>query len=110
MSEFLSKFGKNLREYRKLSGFDSQEKFAEAVGVSTNTIAAVENGKSFFKMDNYEKVCAVLNITPNVLFDFCEKETNLRNKYESIIMTKIQKLTTAQQKQLLDIIDTFKKD
>ena len=92
MSKFLTQFGNNLKEYRKLCGFKSQEKFAEAVGVATNTISAVENGKSFFKMENFEKVCDVLNITPDVLFNFGSMEKNSKIKYEKIIMAKVKKL------------------
>ncbi len=107
MSKFLTKFGQNLKEYRKLCGFKSQEKFAEAVGVATNTISAVENGKSFFKMENFEKVCNVLNITPDVLFNFGSMEKNSKIKYEKIIMAKVKKLNINKQKQILDIIKTF---
>ena len=107
MSKFLTQFGKNLKEYRKLCGFKSQEKFAEAVGVATNTISAVENGKSFFKMENFEKVCNVLNITPDVLFNFGSVEKNSKIKYEKIIMAKVKKLNINKQKQILDIIKTF---
>ena len=107
MSKFLKQFGQNLKEYRKLCGFKSQEKFAEAVGVATNTISAVENGKSFFKMENFQKVCDVLNITPAVLFNFGSMEKNSKIKYEKIIMAKVKKLNINKQKQILDIIKTF---
>ena len=109
MSKFLTQFGQNLKEYRKLCGFKSQEKFAEAVGVATNTISAVENGKSFFKMENYEKVCEVLNITPDLLFDFKSLNKTSTTKYEKTIMAKIKKLSINKQKQILEIIDTFEK-
>lgn len=109
MSKFLTQFGQNLKEYRKLSGFKIQEKFAEAVGVATNTISAVENGKSFFKMENYEKVCEVLNITPNILFDFGSKREKSKTLYEKTIMAKIKKLNINKQKQILEIIETFEK-
>ncbi len=107
MNTFLSNFGKNLKEKRKLCGFSSQEKFAEAVGISTNAIAAVENGKSFFKMENYEKVCKVLNISPDELFNFNQSENNKQDKILKLIMDKVKKLSPKQRKQVLKILETF---
>ena len=69
MSVYLAKFGKKVKEYRKLRNL-SQEKLAELVGVSTNTIAAIENGRTFLKINTLEKICSALKIEPSVLFDF----------------------------------------
>lgn len=105
MSEFLIGFGKKLKGYRKLAGL-SQEKLAELVNVSTNTIAYIENGRTFIKYKNLKKLCEVLNINEVDLFDFSMKEKENSSTIEKIT-AKAKLLNPSQQKQILEIISTF---
>ena len=43
----------------------TQEKLAEAIGVSSNTLSAKLLGKSFFDTEEIDKICAVLSIVDN---------------------------------------------
>lgn len=43
-------------------GFDSQRKFAEAIGMNKDTFNLKINNKSDFKTGEIEKICNILNI------------------------------------------------
>ena len=65
-----SKFGKRLKEIRKMRNL-SQQQLAELVGMeSLNNISKLENGEQLPKKENLEKLCKVLQIAPKDLFDF----------------------------------------
>lgn len=104
MDKFLKKFGSRIKTLRKAYGL-SQEKFAEKLNVSTNTISTLETGKTFIKYPTLKNICKALNIEPEELFRGDETENeNLTN-----IMLIAKTLTPAQQKQLIEIIKTFNK-
>lgn len=106
MSEFLKKFGKKLKEYRNLKGI-SQERLGELVNLSTNTIAYLENGRSFIKYKNLTAICKVLEIKEVDLFDFSmgSKKTD---KISEKINIKVKELSVPRQMQVLEIVNTFK--
>ena len=52
------KFGENLYNLRK-SAKISQEKLAEEVGVSRQSVSKWENGESYPEMDNMLKICKI---------------------------------------------------
>lgn len=103
MDKFLKRFGERLKTLRKAYGL-SQEKFAEKLGLSTNTISTIETGKSFIKYPTLKCICKALNIEPEELF-------RLENETENEVLTSLiliaKTLTPAQQKQLIEIIKTF---
>lgn len=104
MDKFLKKFGSRIKTLRKAYGL-SQEKFAEKLNVSTNTISTLETGKTFIKYPTLKNICKALNIEPEELFRGDETENeNLTN-----IMLIAKTLTPAQQRQLIEIIKTFNK-
>ena len=106
MDEFLQKFGKSVKKYREMYGL-SQENFAELVDVSTNTINSIENGKSFLTYQTLKNLCAALNITPPMLFNF-EVNKEQPDKQLNLLISYYKKLTPAQQKQVIEILKTFK--
>jgi len=53
--------GENVREGRKRLGL-TQEQFAEVLGISVQSISAMENGTQFSYMDTYCKVSEALGI------------------------------------------------
>ena len=61
--------GKKVRLFRKIKGF-SQEIFAEQVGIATNTLSSIETGNAFMTAPTLEKICYVLEVTPQELFSF----------------------------------------
>ncbi len=104
MDKFLKRFGSRIKTLRKAYGL-SQEKFAEKLNVSTNTISTLETGKTFIKYPTLKNICKALNIEPEELFRGDETENeNLTN-----IMLIAKTLTPTQQKQLIEIIKTFNK-
>ena len=106
MDEFIIKFGKRVREYREILGY-SQEKLAELADVSTNTINSIENGKTFVKYSTLKKLSSALNISACDLFNFeVDKEISDKLLHQIIIYSK--NLTPSQQKQVIEIIKTFK--
>jgi DNA-binding XRE family transcriptional regulator len=62
-------FGKRLRELRKQNNL-SQEKFAEAVGVSTFTIYRWETALDAPEFDRLEQIADALGVPVKELFDF----------------------------------------
>lgn len=46
------------------SGY-TQEKLAESIGISSNTLSSRMVGSSFFNTEEIDKICEVLNITDN---------------------------------------------
>lgn len=104
MDKFLKKFGQRLKTLRKAYGI-SQEKFAEKLNLSTNTISTIETGKSFIKYPTLKNICKALNIEPEELFKLGEEtETEMIKSITLLAKT----LTPPQQKQLIEIIKTFK--
>lgn len=64
-----SKFGERLKIIRNLKGL-TQEVLAEKIGINWRQLVRIEAGESFIKSDTLYKICNILKITPNVLFDF----------------------------------------
>ena len=75
-------FNKNLTDYRKRKGL-SQEQLAFQIGVSRQAVSKWETGLSQPELTNIEKICEVLEITPNELmgYDFQEIKTEHKKKY-----------------------------
>lgn len=62
-------FKRNLKFYRKQMGL-TQEKLSELCELNINYIAEIERSSSKFpKPETLDKLAAVLNITPSMLFD-----------------------------------------
>ena len=67
--ELYEKFGLNIVYYRKRKKL-TQLQLAELVGVDRSHISALELGKVGISLDVIFKLCEVLDITPEVLFNF----------------------------------------
>ena len=79
-------FGKRLREIR-ISKNLTQEKVAELIDIKPENYSRIENGLSFPKPENIEKLSKVLDIEIAELFQF-----NHINDYEKILSAIINKL------------------
>ena len=75
-------FSKNLAHYRKKKGY-SQEQLAVELGVSRQSVSKWETGITQPELANIERLCEVLEITPNELmgYDFQEIKTDHKKKY-----------------------------
>ncbi len=107
MSNFLKKFGQNIQNLRKFYGLN-QEKFAEMIDLDPTTITAIETGKHFVKSSTLEKICIALNVKPSELFDFEISNTEKDNQLLEQIIVRAKNLTQQQQKQVIEILETFK--
>ncbi len=61
-------FIQNLKYYRKKAGF-TQEKLAEAIGMSTSYIGDMEARERFPSAETIDKIADALNIKISILFD-----------------------------------------
>lgn len=61
--------GTRIKELRRKKGL-SQEKFAELVDISQNTLSYIETGNHFCSAETLEKIIIALEVEPNELFDF----------------------------------------
>ena len=69
----LSAVGDRIRECRKASKL-SQEKLAEKMDVSSNTISSIENGQQFFGIDKLDQFAQIFNVTTEFLMYGMEKK------------------------------------
>ncbi len=74
------KLGKRIKELRKIKGF-SQEQFAEAIDIATNSLSLIETGNGFMTLATLEKMCRALNVEPYEIFKFHE-DVNKQQMYE----------------------------
>ena len=89
------KFGDRLRSLRLQRGF-TQEKIAEVIGISTENYSRIENGLSFPKPENIEKISLALEVEVLELFQFSNPNGHLQ-----ILEKLIPKLETDKESALL---------
>ena len=65
-------FGKRLRSFRKNRDM-SQERFAEALGISVDFLSLIERGINSPSFDTLERMAKSLRVQVKDLFDFQEK-------------------------------------
>lgn len=78
-------FGENIKKFRTAKKL-SQEKLAEMLEISTNTVSKVETGKRFVTAETLAHLIKALDIMPYELFVFKNQE------YAKEIHNKILKL------------------
>lgn len=61
--------GNRIRDIRKQQKV-SQEELAEALGIRTSSLSAIETGKTFASCSTISRLCEVFNLLPKELFDF----------------------------------------
>jgi transcriptional regulator with XRE-family HTH domain len=69
MNQLKVKFGKRLKKLRKRSGL-TQEKLAEEMNLTVESISNIERGIHGPKFDNLEKIANILKIKVEELFQF----------------------------------------
>lgn len=79
----LGKRIKELREQRKIS----QEEIADKLNIHPANYWRIENGFSYPKPENLEKICETLNVKPQDLFAFehIQSITDIKNELQKII-------------------------
>ena len=74
------KLGKRIKELRKIKGF-SQEKFAEAIDIATNSLSLIETGNGFMTLATLDRMCKALEVEPYEIFKFHE-DVDTQEMYE----------------------------
>ncbi len=84
--ELKKQLGKRIRELRELKGF-SQEYMAEQLNMHHANYWRIENGTSYPKAENLEKISSVLNVKINEIFSFehINDLENIRTELKNII-------------------------
>ncbi len=67
--ELKKQLGKRIKELREFQGL-SQEFIAEQLEIHPANYWRIENGVSYPKPENLEKICEILNVKINELFTF----------------------------------------
>jgi len=65
--------GENIRRGRRGKGM-TQEQFAEAIGISVQSVSAMENGMQFSRMETYFRVAQVMAVPLHILFSAHQSE------------------------------------
>lgn len=90
------KFGENLYSLRKNAKM-SQEKLAEAVGVSRQSVSKWENGESYPEMENMLKLCEIFHCKLN---DLVHEDMQDIDSLDEEIKMSVVKLEKGKQKKL----------
>ncbi len=69
MGRLKAQFGKRLQQLRRRAGI-SQERLADATGLTVESISNMERGIFGPKFDNLEKIARVLKVPVKALFEF----------------------------------------
>lgn len=93
--------GKRIQEIRKSLGM-TQEKVAESMNIETSSLSNIENGKYYPTAENLEKICLVLGIPPEMLFQF----EHLQNEKDLVL--EINSRLTANPEKIRDVYKIVK--
>ncbi len=99
----LTKFGKKIREIRRLRDF-TQAELAEMCNLSNNFIALLERGRNAPSIGTLEKLADALNVSISELFEF-ERETGKIDEREKAIQKLTRVRNTKDFKLIGDIAD-----
>lgn len=106
-STLKKELGSRIQSMRKRLDL-SQEKLAELIGVSTNTISKIETGNRFPSCRTFENIARVLEINLSELFDFA----NINNQSDIVksILIEVKECDIETQKFILNLIRFYKKE
>jgi transcriptional regulator with XRE-family HTH domain len=81
-------FGKRLKQIRRTRGM-TQEKLAELLCLSVDSVSKYENGKTTCMPEHVTKICQILNIYADYLYFGVEKELLQGNGGKMELITNI---------------------
>lgn len=102
------RMGYQLKQFRKDYGFKSQEKLAEFLGLSKDTIYNYENGKTAIPHDIIKRLCKEFNVSADYFFfgyDSTLNKDEEMNDIDAILSEKISKCSKFEKKQVLDMME-----
>lgn len=92
--------GNRLYSVRKNSG-KTQADVAELAGISDRTYADIERGTVNMRIETLQRICNVLNITPDVIL------TKSHELTKQSIIEKFDAVSPAKLKGIIEIIDAY---
>lgn len=101
----LENIAKKIKRYR-LNKQQSQEVFADEIGVTRNTISNLENAVGYPSIESVDKICKYLNITYEEFLEPAKTQSDLYN----IVNAKIRNLDIDKLKLVNKFIDTITAD
>jgi len=69
MSDLKANFGQRLKQLRQEKGF-TQEKLADALDITVESVSNIERGIYGPKFDNLQKIAHILDVEVKELFEF----------------------------------------
>lgn len=106
-STLKKELGSKIQSMRKRIGL-SQEKLAELIGVSTNTISKIETGNRFPSCKTFENIASALEINLSELFDFTNK--NIQPDVTKSLILELKECDIETQKAILAFTKFYKKE
>lgn len=100
------KFSAWLRDYREQQNM-TQAELARVAGVGRSIISKIEGGQQQTSLETLSKIADALHLSQEYIYqqagilDPAPKNT----KYQTILISKFEKLTKREQKEVLDYID-----
>lgn len=89
----MGKIGENIRNFRKFRGIKQQD-LADMLNRTKSVISNWERGANFPDVETCEKLCKILQVTPNELFGWEEnKEYSNYQKRLLAYQSQIERLT-----------------
>lgn len=96
--------GKKIQKYREAAGL-SQERLAEAIGLSSNFISYIERGVKMPSLENFIKIANAVNISTDLLLaDVLE---NTQKQQASDYLSRIEKLAPKDRQRILAVLETM---
>jgi transcriptional regulator with XRE-family HTH domain len=104
-SQDLIKLGNGIRRRRQEIGM-SQEKVAEKVGISVNTVSRIEGGQSAMSIEIFIKIVQTLDMDANELLGVNSLEKGDDVKYKKML-ARIRHLKQREQTVVLQTMETL---
>lgn len=102
--------GLQLKQFRKKYGFKSQEKLAEFLGLSKDTIYNYEKGNTGIPYDIIRKLCTEFNVSADYFFFGQDLLLNVNDKVDDvdvILNEKICRCDKFQKQKVIDMMDVM---
>ncbi len=98
--------GKNIRTLRRSKGM-SQERLAEAAGLSPNYIGMIERGEKTLSLESFVNIANALGASADVLLsDLLVSGYTVKG---SLLTERIEKLSDDDRRMIYDVIETLMK-
>lgn len=98
-----SVFIQNLKYYRKQAGL-TQEKLAEAIGMSTSYIGDMEARERFPSAETIDRIASALHVPASVLFDEKGSPENIKQRFSRAYAVTLREELSAKVVEAIDSV------